>query len=62
MIGSGATMGAVDAMVTIRPAVAKNPAGMGHGAFTVLSYKLNGNMLTLTTVRNQSVNDQTHAR
>ena len=41
-------------LLTIRPAVAKNPAGMGHGAFTVLSYKLNRNMLTLTTVRNQN--------
>ena len=41
-------------ILTLRPTVAKNPAAMAGGAFTVMSYRLNGNVLTVTQVRNQN--------
>jgi hypothetical protein len=41
-------------LLTLRPTVAKNPAAMADGAFTAQSYKLDGNILTLTQVRNQN--------
>ena len=41
-------------LLTLRPTVAKNPAAMAGGAFTVMSYRLNGNVLTVTQVRNQN--------
>ena len=41
-------------LLTLRPTVAKNPAAMAGGAFTVMSYRLDGNVLTVTQVRNQN--------
>jgi hypothetical protein len=41
-------------LLTLKPTVAKNPAAMAGGAFTVMSYRLNGNVLTVTQVRNQN--------
>ena len=43
-----------DDLLTLRPTVAKNPAAMAGGAFTVMSYRLDGNVLTVTQVRNQN--------
>jgi Lipocalin-like domain len=37
--------------LTIKSVVAKNPAGMAPGAFDEYSFKLQGNTLTLTSVR-----------
>jgi hypothetical protein len=43
-----------DHLITIRPIVAKNPAAMSNGAFSVYSYKVDGNSMTVTTQRNQN--------
>lgn len=40
--------------ITMRPIASKNPAVMGPGVFITYSYKLDGDMLSLTQVRNQS--------
>ena len=40
-------------LITMRPMVAKNPAAMSNGAFSVYSYKVEGNTITLTEQRNQ---------
>ena len=40
-------------MLTMRPVVAKNPAAMAAGAYSVYRCKVDGNTLTLTTLRNQ---------
>jgi hypothetical protein len=40
--------------LTTRPMVAKNPAAMSTGAFNVSAFKIEGNTLWLTAVRNQS--------
>jgi len=39
--------------MTMRPIVAKNPASMAAGVYTVFSYKLQGNTIQVTTVRDQ---------
>jgi len=39
--------------MTMRPIVAKNPASMAAGVYTVFSYKLDGNTIQVTTVRDQ---------
>jgi len=39
---------------TGRPIVAKNPAAMAAGVYTVFSYKLEGNTIQVTTVRDQN--------
>ncbi len=39
--------------MTMRPIVAKNPAAMAGGFYTVFSYKLEGNTIQVTTVRDQ---------
>jgi hypothetical protein len=41
-------------MLTTRPVVAKNPAAMAAGAYSVYRCKVDGNTLTLTTLRNQN--------
>ena len=43
-----------DGSITMRPIASKNPAVMGPGVFITYSYKLEGDSLTLTQVRNQS--------
>lgn len=43
-----------DGSITMRPIASKNPAVMGPGVFITYSYKLDGDTLTLTQVRNQS--------
>ncbi len=43
-----------DHLITLRPIVAKNPAAASTGAFTVYSYKLEGDTLTVTPQRNQN--------
>ena len=40
--------------MTMRPIVAKNPAAMAAGVYTVFSYKLEGNTIQVTTVRDQN--------
>jgi hypothetical protein len=39
--------------LTLRPSVAKNPAAMKAGTFSVLSFKLDGTVLVATAQRNQ---------
>ena len=43
-----------DGLITMRPIASKNPAVMGPGVFITYAYKLDGDSLTLTQVRNQS--------
>jgi len=43
-----------DHLITMRPIAAKNPAAMANGAFSVYSYRLEGNSLTVTAQRNQN--------
>jgi hypothetical protein len=43
-----------DHLITMRPIVAKNPAAMANGAFSVYSYHLEGNSLTVTSQQNQN--------
>jgi hypothetical protein len=43
-----------DHLITMRPIVAKNPAAMANGAFSVYSYHLEGNSMTVTAQRNQN--------
>ena len=43
-----------DGSITMRPIASKNPAVMGAGVFITYSYKLDGDSLTLTQVRNQA--------
>jgi len=43
-----------DHLITLRPIVAKNPAAMAGGAFSVYSYHLEGNSMTVTAQRNQN--------
>jgi hypothetical protein len=45
---------ALDGTITMRPIASKNPAIMGPGVFITYSYKLDGDSLTLTQVRNQA--------
>jgi hypothetical protein len=40
--------------LTVHPLASKSPAAMASGAFIVYSYKIDGNTLTITQVRNQS--------
>jgi hypothetical protein len=40
--------------MTMRPIVAKNPAAMAAGVYSVFSYKLEGNTIQVTTVRDQN--------
>lgn len=40
--------------MTMRPIVAKNPAAMAGGFYTVFSYTLEGNTIQVTTVRDQN--------
>lgn len=40
--------------ITMHPIASKNPAVMGAGVFITYSYKLDGDSLTLTQVRNQA--------
>ncbi len=42
------------AELTIRPTVAKNPAVMAAGSFTVYRYRMEGDALWLTAVRNSA--------
>ena len=44
---------APDGTITMHPTASKNPAIMGPGVFITYSYKLDGDSLTLTQVRNQ---------
>lgn len=39
--------------MTMRPIVAKNPASMAAGVYTVFAYKVDGNTIEVTTVRDQ---------
>ena len=41
-------------MLTVHPLASKSPAAMAAGAFIVYSYKLDGDTLSITQVRNQS--------
>jgi hypothetical protein len=41
-------------MLTVHPVASKSPAAMAPGAFIVYSYKLDGDTLSITQVRNQS--------
>ena len=41
-------------LLTLRPLVAKDPAAMARGAFVTYSYKLEGDTLWVTFVRNQN--------
>jgi hypothetical protein len=41
-------------MLTVHPLVSKSPAAMAPGAFIAYSYKLDGDTLSFTQVRNQS--------
>ena len=41
-------------LITMRPIASKNPAVMGPGVFITYSYKLQGDSLILTQVRNQA--------
>jgi Lipocalin-like domain len=41
-------------LITMRPIASKNPAVMGPGVFITYTYKLDGDMLTLTQQRNQN--------
>ena len=43
-----------DGLITMRPIASKNPAIMGPGVFITYAYKLDGDTLTLTQVRNQA--------
>ena len=43
-----------DGLITMRPIASKNPAVMGPGVFITYSYKLEGDTLSLTQVRNQN--------
>jgi hypothetical protein len=40
--------------MTMRPIVAKNPAAMAGGAFTVFSYKLSASTIEVTSLRDQN--------
>jgi hypothetical protein len=40
--------------IKMQPLASKNPAVMGAGVFLTYAYKLEGNNLTLTQVRNQN--------
>lgn len=40
--------------ITMRPIASKNPAVMGSGVFIVYSYKIDGDKLVLTQLRNQN--------
>lgn len=40
--------------MTMRPTVAKNPAAMAAGSYTVFSFNLEGNTIQVTTVRDQN--------
>jgi hypothetical protein len=40
--------------MTMRPIVAKNPAAMAAGVYTVFSYTLEGNTIQVTTLRDQN--------
>jgi len=40
--------------ITMRPVASKNPAVMGPGVFITYSYKLEGNTLWITQLRNQT--------
>ena len=41
-------------LITMRPIASKNPAVMGPGVFIAYSYKLDGDTLSLTQLRNQN--------
>jgi len=41
-------------VITMRPLVAKNPAAMAPGAFITYSYKLDGDTLWVTLLKNQN--------
>jgi hypothetical protein len=43
-----------DGVITMRPIASKNPAVMGPGVFIAYSYKLDGDTLSLTQLRNQN--------
>lgn len=43
-----------DGVITMRPIASKNPAVMGPGVFIAYSYKVNGDTLSLTQLRNQN--------
>ena len=51
---AGTSDAAADGSITMRPLASKNPAIMGPGVFITYSYKLDGDTLTLTQVRNQA--------
>ncbi len=53
-VGEAGIFELTDNLLTLRPLVAKNPAAMATGAFTVYGYSLTGKSLTLTMQRNQS--------
>jgi len=53
-VGEAGTYGlSGDHLITMRPIVAKNPAAMSNGAYSVYSYKVEGNSMTVTLQRNQ---------
>jgi hypothetical protein len=53
-VGEAGTYEATGTTLTMRPLAAKNPAAMVPGAFIVYSFRLEGNTLWVTQVRNQN--------
>ena len=51
LVAEAGTYELTDNLMTLRPIVAKNPAAMAPGISIVYSYKLEGDMLTLTAQR-----------
>jgi len=52
-VGEAGTYELTDALLTMRPIAAKNPAAMQPGAFITYSYKREGDTLRVTQQRNQ---------
>ena len=52
-VGEAGTYELSGDMLTVHPLASKSPAAMAPGAFIVYRYKLDGNTLTFTQVRNQ---------
>ena len=54
VVAEAGTYEAAGNEIKMQPLASKNPAVMGPGVFITYAYKLDGNSLTLTQVRNQN--------
>ena len=52
--GEAGTYEVTDGVITTRPLVAKSPAAMAPGAFITYSYRLDGDTLRVTFLKNQN--------